>query len=426
MSSEGRNELVPSPWTLLWVRFRRNRVAMAGAVILAVLYLSSCLAGFLSPYDFDDTETRGALAGPALFGGHRAEVVARHTFLDEDDREVVLPEYRATWRFFRGGVHFRDPKGRLTWRPHVHPLLELESWDEHAERGFVLVADETISLPIRFFVEGRKEHEVASLCGLLPVQGRLHLMGVDAGDAGDRLSPSHVVRLYLLGSDRSGRDFFTRILYGGQISLSVGLLGIALTMGMALLVGGISGYFGGVIDFVAMRVVEVLMAIPGLYLILTLRAAFPKDLSSRESYLLIVAVLALAGWASLGRVIRGMVLSIREEDYALAARALGASNARVILRHVLPNTASFVIVTATLYVPYYILGEASLSFLGLGITEPETSWGLLLRDAQNTEILKYHPWLVLPGAFIFVAVLAFNFLGDGLRDAADPKAAHGH
>ncbi|MEE8143749.1 MAG: ABC transporter permease, partial [Planctomycetota bacterium] len=207
------------------------------------------------------------------------------------------------------------------------------------------------------------------------------------------------------------------------ISLSIGLFGILISMSLGLLIGGVSGYFGGAIDFLLMRLVELLMAIPGLYLILVLRYVFETDaLSSRETYLMIVLVLALAGWASLGRVIRGMVLSLKEQEYVLAARGLGASHARIILRHILPNTASFVIVTATLYVPYYILGEVALSFLGMGITEPETSWGLLLKDAQNSQILKYSPWLVLPGLFIFIAVLAYNFLGDGLRDAADPRA----
>jgi peptide/nickel transport system permease protein len=217
----------------------------------------------------------------------------------------------------------------------------------------------------------------------------------------------------------------TRILFGGQISLSVGLLGILISMSIGLVFGGISGYYGGLIDLVMMRFTELLMAIPGLYLILTLRYLIRDDISSRKMYLMIVAILALAGWASIGRVIRGMVLSLKENEYSLAARALGASDARVILRHILPNTASFVIVTSTLYVPYYILGEVALSFLGLGISEPETSWGLLLKDAQNSQILKFSPWLVLPGFFIFVAVLAYNFLGDGMRDAADPRAVLG-
>lgn len=422
MSEKNDRVVAQSPWLLLFRRFKANRVAVTGALILVVLYGASCFAGFLSPYHYAETETSGAFAGPSLFGGHHAQLVQQHEFLDESDQLVRLPEYQQVWRWFRGGVHFRDGEGRFSLRPHVHPLLELESWDSYGEKSYIVISDTSVSLPIRFFKESKEEHEVFSLCGLFPITGKTHLFGVDEADLGTAKRDGHVPKIYLLGSDRSGRDLWTRILYGGQISLSVGLLGIFITMTVALVIGGISGYFGGMIDFGTMRIVEVLMAIPGLYLILTLRAAFPQNLTSRQTYLMIVAVLALAGWASLGRVIRGMVLSIREEDFATAARAIGAGNPRVILKHVLPNTASFVIVTATLYVPYYILGESALSFLGLGINEPETSWGLLLKDAQNTEILTFHPWLVLPGLFIFIAVLAYNFLGDGLRDAADPRA----
>ena len=226
----------------------------------------------------------------------------------------------------------------------------------------------------------------------------------------------------MMGTDILGRDLWTRILYGGQVSLSVGLIGIFISITIGLFIGGLAGYFGGIWDFLLMRLVELLLAIPGLYLILTLRYALPNDLSSRQTYIMIVAILAIVGWASTGRMIRGMVLSLRESEYALAARSLGGSSLRVIIRHLLPNTASIVIVTATLYVPYYILGEVALSYLGFGITEPDSSWGLLLKDCQVTEVMKYNPWLITPGFFIFLAVLAYNFLGDGLRDAADPRA----
>ena len=285
--------------------------------------------------------------------------------------------------------------------------------------------DPDVVLPIRFFVKRDQPVELFSFCGFFKMKGRTKLFGIDRPedwvttnvDQGRR----HAV-VFLMGSDANGRDLMSRIFFGGQISLSVGLLGILLSMTIGLVFGGISGYYGGVVDFSMMRLTELLMAIPGLYLILTLRYVIPDDLDSRDTYLMIVVILALAGWAGTGRVVRGMVLSLKENEYALAARALGARDSRVILRHILPNTASFVIVTATLYVPYYILGEVSLSFLGLGITEPDTSWGLLLRDAQNSQVLKYSPWLILPGFFIFFAVLAYNFLGDGLRDAADPRA----
>jgi peptide/nickel transport system permease protein len=192
-------------------------------------------------------------------------------------------------------------------------------------------------------------------------------------------------------------------------------------MSLGMLIGGVAGYFGGRTDFAIMRIVEVILSIPGLYLILTMRQAFGEKMSSAQAYFVIICVLAFIGWASNARVIRGMVLSLKENEYVTAAEALGASRMRIVIKHILPNTFSFVIVTATLYVPYYILGEVALSFLGVGIQEPEASWGNMLRDAQDVRILTDYSWIVIPGFFIFIAVMAFNFLGDGLRDAADPR-----
>ena len=237
-----------------------------------------------------------------------------------------------------------------------------------------------------------------------------HLLEVDAPG-----------RLYLLGTDRFGRDVFSRLLYGARISLSVGLVGIVITYVLGLLFGGLAGYYRGTVDTLLMRSSEVLMSVPTLYLILALRAAFPVNLPSGVLYIAVVAILSLVLWASLARIIRGMVLGIRELDYVRAAEALGASPLRVILRHVLPNTASFVIVAATLSVPAYILGEVALSFLGAGVQEPTPSWGNMLQEAQNVPVLASFPWILAPGVGIFLTVLAFNFLGDGLRDALDPR-----
>ena len=261
--------------------------------------------------------------------------------------------------------------------------------------------------PLRFFVRGDKYKWL----GLVP--SNLHLFGT---------ADPVKFPVYLVGTDQYGRDIFSRLLYGSQISLSIGLIGIALSFSFGMLIGGISGYFGGWSDNVIMRVSELIMSIPGLYLIMALRMAFPPRLSSVQVYLLVVVILSFVRWAASARVIRGMALSIRERQFVLAARSLGQSNLRVIVKHLLPNTFSYVIVAATLSIPYYILGEVVLSFLNVGIQEPDASWGIMLNAAGNPDYLRNYPWLLAPGVAIFITVLAFNFLGDGLRDAVDTKS----
>jgi peptide/nickel transport system permease protein len=295
-------------------------------------------------------------------------------------------------------VHLFDSAGRFHG-PFVHPmtLVDPSRWR--------YVEDRTRVLPLRWFARG----EPYRLFGLLPTDR--HFYGVDAPQ-----------RVYLLGADPLGRDLVSRLLFGAQISLTVGLVGIAISFSIGLMLGGIAGYFGGWIDAGIMRFTELLLTIPGLYLIIALRSIFPADLPSQQIYLAIVAILAFIGWAGLARIIRGMVLSIRRAEFVTAAEALGMSRLRIIARHILPNTMSYVVVAATLSIPGYILGEVFLSFLGVGVQEPSASWGNMLNQARSLLALSSFPWLLfVPGVAIFLTVMAFNFLGDGLRDALDPK-----
>jgi peptide/nickel transport system permease protein len=281
-------------------------------------------------------------------------------------------------------LHFREPSGRVHLTPFVYATV-LENAGEFRFRE-----DRSRIEPLRFFARGERYR----LFGLLPLDR--HLYGVDP--------PGHV---FLLGADPFGRDVLSRLLFGAQVSLTVGLVGIAISFTIGLLLGGLSGYFGGWVDPIVMRATELLLSIPGLYLIIALRAVFPIELPSQQVYLAIVAILAFIGWASLARVIRGMVLSLRRQDF-------------------LPNTLSFVIVAATLSIPGYILGEVFLSFLGVGVQEPSASWGNMLNQARSLRVLTSFPWLLwAPGSAIFLTVMAFNFFGDGLRDALDPRGALG-
>ena len=231
-------------------------------------------------------------------------------------------------------------------------------------------------------------------------------------------------RVYLLGSDATGRDIFSRLLHGSQVSLSIGFIGISITLILGFIVGSLAGYYGGKVDFVAMRLVELLMSIPGLYLLLALRSAFiSPDFSPTQVYMVIIVILSVIGWAGTARIIRGMTLSIRNRSFGVAAESMGQCVAMILSKHILPNIASYLLVAATLAIPGYILAEAALSFLGLGISEPSASWGLMLKQSQGNMIVFFMNfwWMLTPGLAIFVTVIAYNVLGDVLRDIVDPK-----
>jgi peptide/nickel transport system permease protein len=340
----------------------RQPLAIAGGALLALFYGVALLAPLIAPYPEDE--------------------------MDRD--RFYHPPQR---------VHWIDAAGRLHVPPFVHPTRLVDPG------GFRYEEDRTRVLPIRLFVRG----EGRRWLGWLPARTRL--FGVDAPH-----------RIHLLGTDGFGRDVLSRAVYGARISLTVGLVGIAISFTLGLLIGGVSGYLGGWVDAAIMRLTELLLSVPSLYLILALRAVLPLDLPSQGVYLGIVAILSLVGWAALARVVRGQVLSLRRQDFVVAAEALGLGRTRVIVRHILPHTISFVVVAATLAVPGFILGEVVLSFLGVGVQEPAASWGNMLNQARSLRSLGSFPWLLfVPGTAIFLTVMAFNFLGDGLRDALDPR-----
>jgi peptide/nickel transport system permease protein len=355
-----------TPAVLFWRQFRKSPLAVAGGVLLATFYLLALFAPFVAPYN--------------------QEEMNRSDYFHPPER-----------------LHWVRPGGGFSPLPYVFPTRLADA------RAFRYVEDHTRVIPVRFFVRG------APYKALGVWANDRHLFGV-----------GHEDRLFLLGTDKFGRDVFSRLLFGGQISLTVGLVGIAISFTIGLVLGGVSGYFGGAVDSVIMRSTELLLSIPSLYLIIALRTLFPMELPSASVYLGIVAILAFIGWAGLARVIRGLVLSIRRQEYIAAAEALGMSRMRVIVRHILPNTMSFVIVAATISVPGYILGEVVLSFLGVGVQEPSASWGNMLNAAREVRVLQSFPWLLfVPGTAIFLTVMAFNFLGDGLRDALDPRRVVG-
>jgi peptide/nickel transport system permease protein len=352
-------------WTLIWWRFRKHKLAVISLVFMGVLGLLALFADFVSPY--------------------RPETISRlNTFAPPN---VV--------RLFHDGS---------LQRPFIYALKRKR--DPETAR-VIYEEDTTKPLPVRFFVEGETYH----LLGL--VETNLHLFGVE-----DRKQ-----QINLLGTDSLGRDLFTRLLYGARVTLSAGLIGVAFAFVLGLALGSVSGYYGGWIDGAIQRLMEFIRSIPTIPLWMGLAAALPIAWDPLFVYVLITIILSLIGWTHLARVVRGRFFSLKTEDYVLAARLAGASEYRIVTRHMLPAMTSYIIAAVTLAIPEMILGETALSFLGLGLRPPVVSWGVLLQDAQNLRTISLAPWLLAPGVAVVLVVLAFNFIGDGLRDAADP---YGH
>ncbi len=364
--SEEERVYIASQWKLVWWRFRRHRLALFGTVFVALFYVIAIFPEFL------------AIHNP------RTNSPAR--FYHPPQRVHFLDGWRPARPYVYGIEQFRDP---VTFAPRYG-------------------ADESKRFPIRFFVRGH-EYKMWTL-----FKTDLHLMGVDKPDDGEPMP------FYPLGTDRMGRDMFSRLMYATRISMSIGLVGVGISVFLGVLLGGISGYRGGLIDGAIQRFIEFLKSIPTIPLWLTLSAAVPRDWSMIRVYFAIIVILSLIGWTGLAREVRGRFLAMREEDFVVAARLYGSSQLRIIFRHMLPSFMSHIIATTTLRVPGIIIAETSLSFLGLGLRQPAISWGVLLNEAQKIQAVASAPWLLVPGAFIVVAVLALNFMGDGLRDAADP------
>lgn len=350
---------IATQWTLMWRKFRKHKLAMFGTALVALFYLLSIFSEFFATQD----------------------PLRRNTEF------IHVPPQTVHWIGANGfGPYVNNLKlteDPITWR---------KTYKE----------DPTDQLPISLFVKG----DPYVMWGF--IQGNLHLIGTREGP------------LYLLGTDESGRDMFSRIIYGIRISMSIGLLGVIFTFILGSVLGAISGYYGGFIDFVIQRVIEFILSIPAIPLWMTLSAALPKEWPSTQIYFMISIILSLIGWCGLARVVRGKMLELREEDFITAAKLAGASDMHVIFDHMLPGFISYLIVNLTLSIPSMILAETSLSFLGIGLRPPAISLGVLLQQAQNVRTIALQPWLMLPGLVIFVIVLAFNFMGDGLRDAADP------
>lgn len=342
----------------------RDKFALAALIVLGIIYFCLLFADVIAPYSKDFSDRNQSYAPPSQI------------FTVTEEGTLSLPY---TYNYKRE----YDPEA-----------MQVDYKLDRSHKYF-----------LKLFVRGEKY----KFLGLIPCSR--HLIGVEPQG-----------RLYFLGTDINGRDVFSRILFGGRISMTIGFLALFVLFPIGLLYGGVSGYFGGKTDMLMMRFAEAVMSIPSFYLLIILAAILPSNMTSIQRFILITVILALIGWAGFARVVRGMVLSIKTQDFVQSAQSIGASRLRIIVKHILPQTTSYVIVAMTLSVPSYILAESGLSFLGLGIQQPDASWGNMLKEAQEYINILYRPWLLTPGFLIFIAVLAFNLIGDTIRDVLDPKS----
>jgi peptide/nickel transport system permease protein len=362
---QGDRIFVASQWQLMWWRFRKHRLAMIGAVAIIIFYLVVIGADFVSYSDPEVTEANYSQMPPQPI------------------------------RLFDQGA----------FRPHV---LGVKGARDPNTFKRVFKTDPNLKIPLRFFARGY----TYKFLGFIPADR--HLIGVEEGRAEDTI--------FILGTDTLGRDLWSRLMAGTRVSLTIGLVSVALSLFLGVLFGGVSGLYGGAVDTVIQRVIEILRSIPTIPLWMGLAAGLPRNWTVLQVYFAITIIISMVGWTELARVVRGRFLALREEDFVMAAELAGCSQWRIIFRHLVPSFMSHIIATTTLAIPVMIISETSLSFLGLGLRPPVISWGVLLNEAQNLQSVALASWLLLPGVAVIIAVLALNFLGDGLRDAADPYA----
>ncbi|TXK85149.1 ABC transporter permease [Paenibacillus sp. N3.4] len=352
-----------SQWRLIYLRFKKHKLARVSLFALAILYAVALFAQFIAPYGLQSYDSKYVNVSPM-------------------------------------GIRFIDAEGKFHIKPFVY---DLKSERDPKTMRKIFVPNTEKRYPLQLFVQGEKY----KFLGLIPTS--THLIGVE--------EPG---RVFLLGTDGMGRDMFSRIFLGSQISLSIPLVGVGISFVLGLIIGGISGYFGGWLDSLIQRIIEIIRSFPTLPLWMALSAAIPPRIPVVTMYLYIVIIFAFIGWTDLARVVRGKFISLKNEDYVIAAKIAGVGNTKIIVRHLLHGFISYLVVATTLAIPGMILGETAMSFLGLGIRSPATSWGVLLQEAQKIENVALYPWKLFPLGIVILTVLAYNFLGDGLRDAADP------